>query len=252
MQLALFTPGAYVWPLHRNFESFIAALATRSDNASNISKSRLYPVKSSPDRLALGITHAVDERLTTLHRELYSAMLRPSSYWKGDERLFVDAFWPDLRHSAADYLFEALSFYFTGRRLHEIDVLRGLALIRAVFFNHEAADPELWLDATRRRLSTDRNDFPQHRGVLIAPPTVRLDNLAFCIHSSTTRPALSSGWVRGEIRRQHTGHLMVQYVCGLEPGVESTGINPTTLSALEADVAFHLRCVFGWQEAIAA
>lgn len=252
MQLALFTPGACIWPVYRNFESFIAALGTPDTGAQSVSASLLYPARQRSDSAVQGISPEMDRRLTRLHRELYSALLRPAAYFKGEQRLFADVFWPDLRHTAVDALFEALAFYFTGRVLHEIDVPRGLSLLRAVFFNHEAADPELWLSATAQRLQAERRELPLHQGSFNAPPTARVEDLAFCIHGAAGRPALSAGWVCGEIRRQFDGRLRIDYRCGREPGLADEQHYARQRAALDAAAAAQLRTVFGWREARAA
>lgn len=253
MQLALFTPGAYLWPVYRNFESFIAALGTPGCDALDIATSPLYPARLRTDSAVHGFSIAMDTRLTELHRELYGALLRPSGYFRGESRTFADLFWPDLRHTAVDALFEALAYNFMLRDLTDIDVPTGLALLRAVFFNHEAAEPELWLSATLARLTPERRPLPLHTGSIDAPPAARLDNLAFCLHAGTTRPSVSAGWVRGKIERQFDGRLRVDYTCGLDPALLGDEARYAALRGrIDNAVAQQLHQLFGWREARAA
>jgi hypothetical protein len=194
----------------------------------------------------------MDQRLSLLHREVYSALLRPREYFRAEQRCFADIFWPDLRHTTLDQLFEALSFFFMRRRLHELDITQGLSLLRAVFFNHEAADPALWLAATLERLTPERLNRPTHSASFDAPATARVEDLAFCFHAALDRPTLSSGWCCGSIMRQFDGRLRVDFECGLDPALLEPQRYSEHAMRISGEVALTLRRIFGWREAIAA
>jgi hypothetical protein len=238
--------------VYRNFETFIAALGMPSADALDLADSAQYPARLRTDSAVHGLSERMDARLTELHREIYSALLRPREYFRGERRSFPDAFWPDLRHTAFDQLFEALCFYFTRRTLGELTVPGGLNLLRAVFFNHEAAEPALWLSAARERLAPERRELPLHRGRMEAPSTARVEDLAFCIHSGLNRPALSAGWLTGQIVRQFDGRLRIDFECGRDPGLLDDQRHAQHAARLDADAAATLRRVFGWREVRAA
>lgn len=255
MQLALFTPGAYIWPVHRNFEAFIASLGAPAIDATDIASAACYPARVRTDSAVSSLPLRLDRRLTKLHRDLYDALLRPGDYFAREERSFAEVFWPDLRHTAVDALFEALLFFFLHRSLDGLPVKAGLNALRAVFFNHEAADPALWLAATRERLTAERAAWPAHRVMLSAPPAARLQDLAFCIHTARFRPPQSAGWIVGRIRREFDGRLRVETECGLDPsleGPEQEAQRARVAVELTAEIGSALHRVFGWQEARAA
>jgi hypothetical protein len=253
LQLALFTPGAYVWPVHRNFESFIAALGTPALDAPDIAVSRLYPARTRTDSATTGLPEALDARLLELHRELYSALLRPLSYFEREPRRFADRFLPDLRPTGAGALFEALVFYFGGRTFDNLSIPQGLNIVRTVFFNHEAAEPALWLETARKRLVAERAPLSALSGTLPAPPMTRLHDLAFCIHTAPSRPPSSTGWITGQVRRSFDGRAWVDYTCGRDPSLEAAERLAKARPQLEAEVSAALQTVFGWrQEAKAA
>jgi hypothetical protein len=255
MQLALFTPGAFIWPVHRNFEAFVVSLGAPALDAADIDSAPCYPARIRTDSAVHALPPRLDERLTLLHRELYDALLRPAEYFAAEQRSFADVFWPDLRSTAVDALFEALIFFFLRRTLDGLPVRTGLNALRAVFFNHEAAEPALWLAAARERLAAERQGWPAYPVNITAPPAARVQDLAFCIHTGRFRPPQSAGWVTGQIRREFDGRLRVDAQCGLDPALDARERAPQLAQhgpVLQAEVAQALRRVFGWQEALAA
>src|SRR5688500_15759575 len=150
MKLALITPSAALWPVLRNFDVFIAALGAPRANAGAIEDSPLYPLE--PRELLPAYAPELEHRLSELHRELYSALLRPSEAFAQSEQSIADAFWPDLRGTSIDALLEAFFYYFLRRVASDVTVSAGLSVLRAVFFNHAASDPSLWLHAAEQRL----------------------------------------------------------------------------------------------------
>src|SRR5262249_55854516 len=159
--------------VHRNFEAFVASVGAPAFDAVDIGSAPCYPARVRTDSAVHAMPPRLDSRLTLLHRELYDALLRPTEYFVRAERTFADLFWPDLRHPQVEALFEALLFFFIHRTLDALPVRTGLNALRAVFFNHEAAEPALWLAATRNRLTAERADWPAYRVNLNAPPAAR-------------------------------------------------------------------------------
>lgn len=228
MQLALFTTGAALWPVTRNFEAFIASLGASARSA------------------------ALDRRLLALHRELYAALLRPSESLADQPGCFAGHFLPDLEDSPPDRLLEALLFYFLRRRRREVSVAQGLGALRSVFFNHETSAPALWVEAGLRRLGAQRAAMPEFELRCLAPLGAREQDLAFVIVNGAGRPARSAGWVRGSLRRQPSGRVEARLLCGLDPSLEDPAALEQARPALRAELEGALYRAFGWARQEAA
>ena len=113
MKFAIFTPTAALWPVLRNFDVFIASLGAPRADASDIASSSLYPL--TPREVLPQYDAALEQRLSALHRELYTALLRPSETFAGEQRSMADVFWPDLRGTSIGALLEAFYYYFLRR-----------------------------------------------------------------------------------------------------------------------------------------
>jgi hypothetical protein len=228
MQLALFTSGAALWPVTRNFEAFIASLGAGAQSS------------------------ALDRRLVRLHRDLYDALLRPGGTYAETEGCFAASFLPDLEGSPADALLEALLFYFLRRRRAEVSVAQGLGALRAVFFNHETSSPDLWVEAGFERLSAQRAGFPIFEQRCHAPFAAREQDLAFISVNGAGRPARSCGWVWGQLRRQPGGRVEARLCCGLDPSLEDPAALADARSALATELEDALYRAFGWARREAA
>lgn len=228
MQLALFTSGAALWPVTRNFEAFIASLGAGAH--------------SGP----------LDRRLRQLHRELYEALLRPGDTYADQGACFAGHFLPDLEGGAPDQLMEALLFYFLRRRRSEVSIPLGLSALRSVFFNHETSSPELWIEAGFERLSAQRAAFPEFRCSCPAPLGAREQDLVFCIANGASRPARSAGWITGRLRRQPSGFVGALICCGLDPSLEDPAALELARPALASELQAALWASFGWAGQVAA
>jgi hypothetical protein len=190
----------------------------------------------------------MDRRLVKLHRDLYDALLRPAEMYARDRRDIAACFWPDLSGTNLDALMSAFLYGFIQRGASETPVMMGLNTLRAVFFNHDASSPELWLHTARRRLRGECREQPLHEFSFAAPTYAKLHNLDFVINSELDRPAGGAGWLTGGARRQLDGTCLVTASHGLDPSVDSRNIPQNVGSELELEVRAAVGCVFGWQE----
>jgi len=249
MKLALFTPGAYVWPVERSFEGFIHSLGGFGTDADSVTESTAYPADSLADHQA-AMPAELSARLVRLHRELYDALLRPVEFFRGSRQTLAEGFFPDLQGTRADALIEALMFFFVRYSGVEITVPRGLAVFRAVFFNHEAADPALWLYSSLERLKAERNPRSAAITTIEAPPGARVQGLAFALTGARNLPPSSSRMIIGEARRSTDGHVAIKAEYGLDPATPEESAEQREHARKE--VARCINSVFGWQEVEAA
>ena len=157
MRLALFTPVAYIWPVHRSFEAFLASLAMPARDAQDVASSPLYPATVQADSPPQGLPPRLDERLLRLHRSLYDAMLRPLGFFAREHAGFSDYFYADLHGTAFELLLSAFVFHFIRREARTLPVATGLTVFRTTFFNHEASEPAHWVDTALSRLAPERD-----------------------------------------------------------------------------------------------
>jgi len=254
MELGLFTYGAYLWPVHRNFEAFIAALGSPADTADSIADSQVYPAQMSPETAADGLSlpPRLDQRLARLHRDLYDALLRPIELVAGEERSFADFFWPDLRGSAIDSLLGAFTYVFVRRVPADMPVAAGLSVLRAVFFNHEVDEPAIWLGTAAQRLATERAQISERRLDFVAPGWCKVQDLAFVAVGERDRPAGGPGWITGGIQRRDDGHCHVRAEYGLGAGWDESTAGADALPGLDAEARATVEAVFGWNQEPAA
>jgi hypothetical protein len=248
MELALFTSGAYIWPVYRNFETFIAALGAPAGAARTIAASSTYPAATRTDSALHGLPERLDARLAELHRELYDALLTPPGSKRWMALPFALRFLPDLTGTPAEWLLDAFFFYFLGRSAMEVTAADGLDALRAVFFNHEAVEPGVWLYRSRERLAGLRQDYPTARIGFTAPRGAKLTDLAFAIAADRNLPPRSGGWLTGRARNQDDGRLHVTAEYGLDPSLATSGPAPELRSQLDAAARDVLERVFGWQQ----
>jgi len=244
MELALFTPGAYIWPLQRSLEAFIASLGAPARGVASCIDSPLYPA-GQPSSVPISLNPRLDERLARLHRDLYDALLRPHGHYAAADPCFAATFLPDLRGTAAEELLDAFFYYFLGRTGESVTAQAGLSALRAVFFQHEGALPELWLTSARRRLAGWRAGSGTERLELAAPLSARLGPLAFSLHAALDRPASGPGWLSGEMRRRPDGRVSAQVEWLRHRENETAHAAP----AVEREVTVLLCRVFGWDGA---
>lgn len=250
MQLALFTPGASIWPVHRNFEAFIAELGGKAYPAVDLMDSEAYPVSARSESGVIQLSAEMDYRLFELHQDLYRSLLRPSEFFHGESRSIAERFWPDLLGSPAADILSAFMFHFIERPAEDTSVNAGLRVLRNVFFQHEMADPSLWIHTARENLKPLRGDWSHLEFEFNAPAASRLDKLEFCVHGMRERPADSSGWFTGVIRRNNAGECRVSIRCGADRGMLAADTKRLQESSL-ADVRRYMARIFGWQEAAA-
>lgn len=250
MQLALFTPGACIWPVHRNFEAFIAELGGQSAEAVDLLDSPAYPVSAKSESGVVKLSERMDYRLFQLHQDLYNSLLRPAEFFHGETRSFAECFWPDLIGTPAADLLSALVFHFIERPAEDTSVNHGLRVLRSVFFQHEMADPSLWIHTAREKLSGLRGDWSFTEFQLNGPPASRLDALEFSVNGMRDRPVNSSGWFSGRIRRLETGECRVELRCGADRGMLQVD-RETLIAACRKDVLGYLQAIFGWREVAA-
>lgn len=248
MDLALFIPGAYIWPVYRNFESFIAALGVPSAGVRVLEASPCYPAQERTDSTLRGLADCVDRRLVRLHRELYDALLRPAEMYARDNRDIAACFWPDLCGTNIDALMSAFLYGFIHREARETPVMTGLNTLRAVFFNHDASSPELWLHTARARLRGERREISLRQLSFTAPTRAKLHNLDFVINSERDRPTEGAGWLTGSARRQLDGTCLVTVSHGLDPSIDLSNMPESVGSEFEREARAAVGCVFGWQE----
>lgn len=247
MKLALFTPGAYIWPVHRSLEAFLASLCAPARDELSIQGSPLYPATFEAEPPLAGLPPRMDARLMRLHRELYDMMLRPLHHFATEQRCLADCLWPDLRETSVGQLLEAFMYFFTRRTIAGISSPVGLSVIRAVFFNHEQAEPEHWLYTSEHRLRQLRDNFDTCDISFTAPPAARVQDLAFVVHSGLERPPTGSGWITGAIRRRPDGLCAIEARCGYDPALTDPGQRLLAAPRLGAEMEAVLRCIFGWE-----
>jgi hypothetical protein len=246
MQLALFTPGAYIWPVQRSLEAFLASLAIPARDELSILDSPLYPAAQAAAELLAGLPSRLDARLFELHRDLYYAMLRPSRSFRSETRCMADYFWEDLREAGIGALLETFMAYFTQRTGEGLSVAGGLSVVRAVFFNHEAAEPEHWLYSSLRRTAHLRAGIDRHDCVFTAPARARTHDLAFGIHDGLHRPPASAGCITGAVRRQPDGLCRVEAGFGVDPSLSGDPHREHVLQEASGEVRAVVERIFGW------
>jgi hypothetical protein len=246
MKLALFTPGAYIWPVHRSLEAFLASLCAPARDELSVMGSPVYPATFEAEPPLSGMPPRLDARLMQLHRDLYDMMLRPLHYFEREERCLADYLWPDLRETSIGQLLEAFLYYFTRRTSGGVSTLQGLSVIRAAFFNHEQAEPEHWIHSSERRLAQLRDTFETCSHSFTAPPATRVQDLAFVVHSALERPPTSAGWITGTIRRWPDGLCHVETACGYDPAVATAEQRLQAAPRLAGEMQAVLHCIFGW------
>jgi hypothetical protein len=247
MKLALFTPSAALWPVLRNFDVFVASLAAPHSSARSIAASPLYPVhlvEAPPQGSA-----ALERRLDALQQELYAALLRPSEHYAGMTADMAEHFWGDLQGTSVASLLDAFYFYFTYQTAGDLSVVDGLSVLRAVFFNHESTDPSLWLLAAERRLQGLRLALPQYSVELTAPPSVRLQDLAFAAQLHVGASTGSSNWLRGSLRRRPDGLVGARLECAMDAGAVESGERDVAEQRLRTELEAAAQQIFGWAPA---
>lgn len=251
MRLALFTPGAYIWPMQRSFEGFIGALGAPGQPASDVYSSPCYPIAKGIRSEAQTMSGPLSDRLCLLHRDLYQALLAPPEIFQDSQESIASRFWPDLVGTNLDSLVNALMYFFTWTSGPGVTVSKGLAVFRAVFFNHEASEPEHWVHSSLERIAAERVELPQHSLSFSGPVKPVVDNLAFCIIAEHHRPPSSAGMLRGRMSRGTDATLNVTVSCGTDP--QSAG-QPLTVSKDELDHELRkaVSRVFGWPVEVAA
>lgn len=263
MQLALFTPAGYVWPVLRNFEVFIAklgaqpALSPRSlgartlgelANAEGLEKSPLYPANDSSELGQYEVDLRTSKRLETLHRDLYEALLRPSAFFLDSDKGMAETFWPDLRDTHIERKLEAFFFFYLRRTVRHLSLLEGLSVLRATFFNHEAVEPEHWLFTTQERLASLSAQDALIESVFDAPLDCRIGDMAFVLNTDQDRAPNSAAWITGTLRRAGDGRVKVHTQCGIDPWLaDNRGELDAARAYIEAEIFGSLSYVFGWE-----
>jgi hypothetical protein len=252
MQLGLFTPGAFIWPVHRSFEAFLASLATPAVDVDVLADGRLYPARERTESVSVGMSAGPDARFTALHRELYEALLRPERFYEDEPASLPDFFWPDLQRTSAGDLLSAFFFHFVQRSAAELPVAVGLAVLRGVFFNHLAEEPELWLHAAMSRLEGLRCDGTRFRSAFLAPVGTRIKDLSFTVVAGRDRSPRGTGWLTGRARLGSDGRCQVDLECMLDPSLVSVEVTEPVRERLAYELRSNVRQVFGWGEEVAA
>jgi hypothetical protein len=253
MELALFTPGAFTWPLHRNFEGFIAALGEPVADCADVFTSPHYPARHFTELGFSTMPARTNQRLLQLHHDLYHALLRPVEFYAGSPEPLPGLFWPDLAPTPIGNLLDAFYFVFTGAPAGALSAVDGLNVLRSAFFNHEASLPELWLGHTLENLAPLR----RYREELSASWTIqggaKIRDLHFGLITECGRSYLGAAWLSGRLRRDQAGHLIATVRIGIEPGLAA---EPEQLAQakprLEGEARAALAKVFGWDGAEAA
>ena len=249
MELALFTPGAYAWPLHRNFEGFIAALGEPVVDCEDVFSSPHYPARHFTELGFSRMSGRTNQRLLQLHQTLYQALLRPVEVFGGSKQALPELFWPDLVSTPVGDLLDAFFFHFTAAPASALSAVEGLNVLRVAFFNHEAALPELWLGHTLENMSKIRRHREESGTTWTVPGSARLKDLTFTLVTERSRSHFGAAWLTGRLRRDTTGHLLATVKFGIEPGLAS---EPVLLEQakprLEAEARQAVSQVFGWQE----
>jgi hypothetical protein len=126
-------------------------------------------------------------------------------------------------------------------------VVEGLSVLRAVFFNHEASEPQHWVHSSLRRLTPERREGPRFTLDFTAPPGARIEDLAFVINTDPKRPPTSSAWISGRARREEDGLCHVHCECGLDPSLEGRDLAEAERSTLEHELRSAVSDAFGWK-----
>lgn len=247
MQLALFTPGAYIWPVHRSFEAFIASLGAPASGASVVAANPLYPAREFTDSALHGMPAELDQRLMHLHSTIYSALLRPVEYFRRSQLSFVEYFAADLLGTPACDLLSAFTYYFVRRSAFELSVVDGLNVLRAVFFNHEASEPSLWLHNSLARLAAERVALDGLAFRMAAPSAAREHQLAFTLIADRERPVRGTAWICGDVRRHSDGQTYARLECGLDPSLADPAAREAASARIGQEVRQAVCQVFGWQ-----
>ena len=241
MKLSLFTPGAYIWPIHRNFEAFIAALGDAGDEPAAVAHHN-YPAE----------LERLDKRLTSLHREVYDALLRPSEFFENETAFMDEYFWPDLRHTAVDNLLGIFMYYFAGQPASQLAVPAGLNVLRSVFFNHEASEPQHWVHTSLARLAYLRPVLRMHTVSFTAPRTARLDDMAFGISADPLRPPAGTAWITGRARRTLDGLCQVRAECIVDPSLGEAELPEHVSATMDEEIRTSIADAFGWPAEVSA
>ncbi len=253
MELALFTPGAYAWPLHRNFEGFIAALGEPVADCADVFASPHYPARHFTELGFSRMSGRTNQRLLELHHALYQALLRPVELYAASSQTLPELFWPDLAPTPVGDLLDAFYFFFSGAPASALTAVDALNVLRGAFFNHEAALPELWLGHTLENLAPLRRHREEASFSWTVQSGVRLKDLSFALIAERGRSYFGTAWLSGRLRRDPAGHLLASVHYGIEPGLAA---DPAQLALarplLEAEARTAVQQVFGWDGAEAA
>lgn len=263
MQLALFTPAGYVWPVLRNFEVFIAKLGAQPSlsphslgarslgelaSAEQHERTPLYPADDSSELGQYEVEPRTSRRLEALHRDLYDALLRPSSFFTDSDKNMADTFWPDLRDTHIERKLEAFFFFYLRRTIRHLSVLEGLSVLRATFFNHEAVEPEHWLFTTQERLASLAAPDRLISSTFDAPLSCRVDDLAFVLNTDQDRGPNSPAWITGNLRRASDGRVKIHTQVGVDDWLaDNRGELEAARAYIEAEIFASLSYVFGWE-----
>jgi hypothetical protein len=251
MELALFTRGAYIWPIYRNFESFITALGIGGNEIETPVSGPLYPARARTGITSHSLPPALDMRLRRLHRELYDALLRPVEVYENHGTSLAESFWPDMLDTAVDDLLSAFFYYFIRQSARDIPIAVGLNVLRAVFFNHEAVEPALWLKSSVDRVAAFRRKLRLREVQVAVPASSKLHDLAFVIVSDSMRPTGGPGWISGRIRRLQDGLCQATVEVALGPPLESVMLTEEVLARVDQEALANLNFVFGWRQEVA-
>jgi hypothetical protein len=245
MKFAVFTPSAALWPVLRNFDVFVASLGAPRSNANELSVSTLYPLEA---REALPRYDAeLERRLGLLHHELYTALLRPSESYSRERRCLADVFWRDLRGTSIHALLEAFFYYFLRRTADDVSVVDGLSVLRAVFFNHAATDPALWVYFAEQKVQPLRQEFPLLRVEIQAPLAARWQDLTFVVNTRSDASPAGAGWFWGTMRRRPDGKVLATCECGIDPTLAGSTREHEAATQVQAKLCATLDHIFGWQ-----
>jgi hypothetical protein len=250
MKLAIFTPTAALQPVLRNFDVFIASLGAPRADAGEITGSVLYPLELQ--EMLPRYDAELERRLGALHTELYTALLRPSEVFAKDQRSMADTFWPDLRGTSIGDLLEAFFYYFLRRVEGDVSVIDGLSVLRAVFFNHAASDPTLWVYSAEQRLTAARLEFPLLRVEVPAPVASRWQDLTFVVNARKGASPAGDGWFWGSLRRRPDGRVLATCECGVDPSIAGTAREHEAAQRVQQRLCATLDRIFGWQRIGAA
>jgi hypothetical protein len=250
MKFAIFTPSGALQPVLRNFDVFMADLGAPRADAREIVAGPLYPLAEREPASAMD--PVLEQRLSALHRELYTALLRPSETYADEKRSLAEAFWPDLRGTSIDALLEAFFYYFLRRVSADVSVIDGLSVLRAVFFNHAASDPSLWVYSAEQRVKPLRLEFPVLRVEVEAPVASRWQDITFVANARAGASPAGDGWFWGTLRRRPDGRLLASCECGVDPSIVGSEREHEVSERVKQKLGATLETIFGWQRAGAA